>query len=295
MQAGLHALGAQRIAMQPLATHALPAGCGLEGQQVVIQRQLVDLAGASRAVIADGIDNRLPARDAPAPALGRQATRLAGLVQQAEVDRTDIGACGRRLQRALLVFQRYRFDHQHGLLLTETDHLARHHGHAHALLQAWHRNGIGLRQPLGRAGRQHGRWQACRRQFRQRHGGAPAHLFLLDQLLVIAEGGIHQGARVQAVGNAQVLHRLGILRRPLAAGQGQQQRQAGHPPDTPRTHAPGSAGGALRGCMAPATRSKRNRRHSIGPFHIGILRDSRRRMRRGRSRSGVSSQAVQPG
>ena len=41
--------------------------------------------------------------------------------------------------------------------------------------------------------------------------------------------------------------------------------------------------------------SKRNSRHSIGPFHIGTRRDSFSRMRVGSLRSGVSTQAVQPG
>ena len=45
----------------------------------------------------------------------------------------------------------------------------------------------------------------------------------------------------------------------------------------------------------PATISKRNSRHSIGPFHIGTRRDSFKRMRCGSLRSGVSTQAVQPG
>ena len=40
--------------------------------------------------------------------------------------------------------------------------------------------------------------------------------------------------------------------------------------------------------------SKRNSRHSIGPFHIGTRRDSFSRMREGSFRSGVSTQAVQP-
>ncbi len=44
----------------------------------------------------------------------------------------------------------------------------------------------------------------------------------------------------------------------------------------------------------PATMSKRSRRHSIGPFHIGTRRDSFRRMRCGSFMSGVSTQAVQP-
>jgi hypothetical protein len=44
----------------------------------------------------------------------------------------------------------------------------------------------------------------------------------------------------------------------------------------------------------PATMSKRNSRHSIGPFHIGTRRDSFRRICLGSFRSGVSTQAVQP-
>jgi putative N6-adenine-specific DNA methylase len=44
----------------------------------------------------------------------------------------------------------------------------------------------------------------------------------------------------------------------------------------------------------PATMSKRNRRHSMGPFHMGTRRDSFRRMRPGSLKSGVSSQALQP-
>ena len=44
----------------------------------------------------------------------------------------------------------------------------------------------------------------------------------------------------------------------------------------------------------PLTMSKRNNRHSMGPFHIGTRRDSFRRILPGSLRSGVSTQAVQP-
>ena len=45
----------------------------------------------------------------------------------------------------------------------------------------------------------------------------------------------------------------------------------------------------------PATMSKRNSRHSIGPFHSGTRRLSLRRISDGSFISGVSTQAVQPG
>ena len=64
------------------------------------------------------------------------------------------------------------------------------------------------------------------------------------------------------------------------------------------------AGGPLDGCCPPhrpegqraepATSSKRKKRHSIGPFHIGTRRDSLRRMALGSFMSGLSTQAVQP-
>jgi hypothetical protein len=44
----------------------------------------------------------------------------------------------------------------------------------------------------------------------------------------------------------------------------------------------------------PLTMSKRNRRHSMGPFHMGVRRDSLRRILPGSLRSGVSIQALQP-
>lgn len=44
----------------------------------------------------------------------------------------------------------------------------------------------------------------------------------------------------------------------------------------------------------PASKSKRNRRHSMGPFHMGTRRDSLKRILLGSLRSGVSSQALQP-
>ena len=44
----------------------------------------------------------------------------------------------------------------------------------------------------------------------------------------------------------------------------------------------------------PATRSKRNKRHSIGPFHIGTRFDSFSRIAPGSFMSGLSTQAVQP-
>ena len=44
----------------------------------------------------------------------------------------------------------------------------------------------------------------------------------------------------------------------------------------------------------PATRSKRNSRHSIGPFHIGTRRDSFSRIALGSFMSGLRIQAVQP-
>ena len=43
-----------------------------------------------------------------------------------------------------------------------------------------------------------------------------------------------------------------------------------------------------------AVRSKRNSRHSMGPFHSGTRRDSLKRILPGSLRSGVSSQALQP-
>ena len=46
--------------------------------------------------------------------------------------------------------------------------------------------------------------------------------------------------------------------------------------------------------IEPARKSKRNIRHSIGPFHIGTRRDSLKRIRLGNLRSGVNIQAVQP-
>ena len=46
--------------------------------------------------------------------------------------------------------------------------------------------------------------------------------------------------------------------------------------------------------IVPATRSKRNKRHSIGPFHIGVRRDSFSRIAPGSFMSGLSTQAVQP-
>ena len=54
------------------------------------------------------------------------------------------------------------------------------------------------------------------------------------------------------------------------------------------------AASGLGRCMLPAIKSKRIRRHSIGPFHMGTRRDSFRRMRRESCRSGLSIQAVQP-
>ena len=53
-----------------------------------------------------------------------------------------------------------------------------------------------------------------------------------------------------------------------------------------------TAGGAPR--AEPATRSKRNRRHSMGPFHSGTRRLSFSRSACGNFMSGLSSQAVQP-
>ena len=47
--------------------------------------------------------------------------------------------------------------------------------------------------------------------------------------------------------------------------------------------------GSRIGARQPASRSKRNRRHSIGPFHIGTRRDSLKRILDGSFRSGVSS------
>ena len=44
----------------------------------------------------------------------------------------------------------------------------------------------------------------------------------------------------------------------------------------------------------PLTMSKRNNRHSIGPFHIGTRRLSFRRIAVGSFMSGLSTQAVQP-
>ena len=41
--------------------------------------------------------------------------------------------------------------------------------------------------------------------------------------------------------------------------------------------------------------SNRNNRHSIGPFHMGMRRDSFSRMRVGSFASGESTQPVQPG
>jgi len=46
--------------------------------------------------------------------------------------------------------------------------------------------------------------------------------------------------------------------------------------------------------LFPATISKRNRRHSIGPFHIGTRRDSFKRILPGNLRSGERTHAVQP-
>jgi hypothetical protein len=58
----------------------------------------------------------------------------------------------------------------------------------------------------------------------------------------------------------------------------------------------GAVGAAAPGLprAEPATMSKRNSRHSIGPFHIGTRRDSFRRILPGSLRSGVSTWAVQP-
>ena len=59
--------------------------------------------------------------------------------------------------------------------------------------------------------------------------------------------------------------------------------------------APGRQRLALRCARAdPATRSKRNSRHSIGPFHSGTRRDSFERICAGSFMSGLSTQAVQP-
>jgi hypothetical protein len=44
----------------------------------------------------------------------------------------------------------------------------------------------------------------------------------------------------------------------------------------------------------PLTMSKRNKRHSMGPFHMGTRRDSFRRILLGSFKSGVSIQALQP-
>ena len=58
--------------------------------------------------------------------------------------------------------------------------------------------------------------------------------------------------------------------------------------------APCSRVATRRAPTDPATRSKRNSRHSIGPFHIGTRRDSFRRIALGSFMSGLSIQAVQP-
>ena len=54
------------------------------------------------------------------------------------------------------------------------------------------------------------------------------------------------------------------------------------------------AAASLRSRIDPATRSKRNSRHSIGPFHSGTRRDSFRRICAGSFVSGLSTHAVQP-
>jgi uncharacterized protein YidB (DUF937 family) len=51
----------------------------------------------------------------------------------------------------------------------------------------------------------------------------------------------------------------------------------------------GRAGGGAYLRADPATRSKRNSRHSIGPFHIGTRRDSFRRIAPGSFMSGLST------
>lgn len=51
---------------------------------------------------------------------------------------------------------------------------------------------------------------------------------------------------------------------------------------------------ALVGRKLPAIKSNRNKRHSIGPFHMGMRRLALSRIWLGKSMSGVSSQQVQP-
>ena len=62
----------------------------------------------------------------------------------------------------------------------------------------------------------------------------------------------------------------------------------------PSSAARAGQAGRLGERAEPATRSKRNRRHSIGPFHIGTRRDSFSRIALGRRGSGLRIQAVQP-
>ena len=91
---------------------------------------------------------------------------------------------------------------------------------------------------------------------------------------------VSQGVRGRVVENERVQHDVGV----------DDQAQT---PFRRWRYVPDDSPPFLR--AEPLTMSKRNIRHSMGPFHIGTRRDSLRRILLGNFRSGVSTQAVQSG